>query len=764
MASSPTIVSDGEDIRASSGGVSVNGKPIATGARNSIRFLQQNDLTPNELRGNINLETEEERSVRENKVAIAKILVQHITAEVRRLGELYKGSAGTNSRGVKYKTLEVELGKVNSRLSGASGRGLDVLRKRQQNLIDLIALKKKEIPLFHEEMAKTSSERFLKIFKFVVSKIDKDKVIINDDEILTLTAYYLTQEGGFLCAFPDDFLNANTKSRLGLLTKHFVLDLIEKEDGEKLATARDLETHKNWHEELQKKGLGGITKLMSLIELFKLESAFGKLMKGEDPALRDWLVSLSNKWRGPNSRETSKRASAWFLKYGVEVTKDDGTFDIDKMKSINWMTELDRHGLRKMVELCPHTPNVIEVIKIGALGLGLPNPIGIRKDQLPPWTIRRNGMWSEVEINTERMLIDDVTDSVLMRIKKTKPDLFTQVGNLNPKVIREINDWHDGLFNKVAPDSLHMVGMTVPKVLSRRVPYSFGVGRNQLRSNHFRFDNMWREEEGKKRFIEGIALDVICYGGEEGKTVGKLELDDEDIPCFVLEADEFKNWYEKYIEANYLSFAHYLSNCGLAGGFAYASDGKLHKAAQLLFGIEDFNIDLPKFDPAKKFYFKDLILDLFKRQYDKPLVVRLAPFLKVKHDTASRIVSELKIWQVAYKYAGTKSFTELKREIRKLETHLESINGKNTSPEKKPPERIIKHLSVSLDTHRKALMILSGKKVPSKDFFVSEFSSQVLRPLVFEVTRDLDIKRSSEDPEVLALVAKKLGINDWVIC
>ena len=77
---------------------------------------------------------------------------------------------------------------------------------------------------------------------------------------------------------------------------------------------------------------------------------------------------------------------------------------------------------------------------------------------------------------------------------------------------------------------------------------------------------------------------------------------------------------------------------------------------------------------------------------------------------------------------------------------------------------ILRNPEIAIEKLRKAEMILRGKKAPSKDFFVSELTLQMLRPLVSEITSNLGIKQALEDPEVLALVAKKLRINDWVIC
>ena len=707
-------------------------------------------LTPNELRENIKLETDDEKDQRNEKVLCAKEFVKQMVAELSRLDDLYSEAFPESSK-VKWTTLETEALLIREQLTHkAESNKNSKLEKRLKDLEDLIPLRKKELPLI--KGTQTTSEKFLKVLEYVAKKHNAEE-IMKDDEIVAFTAYYATRKGGFLKSFPADFITKEQEGRLAALIKHFTLDLAKKPDKKNLKTARDIETFDGWRLTATEAGLEKLFRDFSVLDLLKSKNVFGELFEGEDPVIRDWLMAAGPKWNGEGSLETTKKACAWFLKFGVRIIKDDKTFDAEKTQGLSWTTELDNHGLRKMVELSKHTPNIIEVIKLGAESLGLPNPIG---KQIHESEIKRGGMWTEVDPDTKEMLIDKVSNTLLEELKKTNPALFDESGNLVSEEVKKYENWYT-IYDEVATDALRKAKartnkkMTAADALKRVRPYSFGLGRHQIKPNHITYDGLWKEE-GIKHYRQAVALDGICYATHEGKTIGEIKLQD-DPPVYILKPEEFKVWYESTIEGTYTGFAKYLADIGLSGGLNQVSEGDLSKTAYLLFGLTDNEThDLPRVDAGKRFHFKHLVLDLFQRQENKPLVIQLQPIEEYKHKDAEQIASEIKFWKLVFESLDRPE-GKIKALMATTKAFLENvIEGSKRE----------KALKATLEAYERVLKIKKGtyKNIPDKELFSATLTQEMLPETVKDAAKRIKMNGPVfSDPEILALVAKKLELE-----
>ncbi len=549
--------------------------------------LLTRELTPNELREEIKLENSEETDVRRIKVNIAELLITRMKEELERL----------NAISVKY--------------YGMLGKDLKAIAaKRSKQALeakDLLLVRSGDLPLF-KIGSRTTIDKFIKVLEFVAKKNDIEQVL--DDEIIALAAYKATSEDGFLSNLPDGLFDNNTEVRKGVLVRHYMLDIA------RLSTAREIETCRGIKEGMLKARLDRLFRGSSVPELLKLDSAFGSLYKGEDPPIREWQV-YSNKWQETDSRELAKRACAWFLRFGIKVVKtEEGnlSFDVEKIKSISWAQALLKHDLRSMHEYCESANNGKKIVELGAEGLNLPKPIGINGEPLLPWEITSVGMWQEVDKETGRMLIDDVTDYLIANLRKSNPELFEKVdhhgygtGELNPKEASKFK-WYEA-YNLIANGCLDGSKTAAPEALKRRLPRSFGWGKNQLKPYQIKIDDMWEGEGGKVLFRKSVA----CALRESG--LGTFSIHNNEL-IYTFNKAEFETWYETEIRQNNKNnVIEFLAKHGLSGGFRYKA-GSISGLLKILFNVPaGTELELAKCRSSEKV--KETIKDLLTQEGDQ---------------------------------------------------------------------------------------------------------------------------------------------------
>ena len=596
-----------------------------------------NNPDPNETRKNIFLETTHDREIRNTKIEIAKLFVKRLITEITRIDDLNLSSGRTH-----LKTLEKRRDELKRETIITGNVKERRLEKELADINDLIAIKKGDLPIVRRRNAKIDLATFSQLIAHTAKRHETEK-LLNDTEIITFIAYYSTRENGFLSAFPSGFLSGEIDERAALLVKHFVLDLAD------LRSARDIEERDNWNVAMSKAGLQAILRIGSINKLLSSDLVFGEFFQGEDPPIRDWLIHYS-KWQGKDSRVVAQKGCVWFLKYGIRAVNPDNTFEIERMRKLNWMEEFNNHGLRKMVELCPHTNGVIAAIELGAEGLGIPNPIGSAEDQLHTWEIRRLKMW-EAETAPGRTQIDDITDHLLqVKLPKSNPDMFqgankdgvVGIENLNLAQAKCFHGWYRA-YDDIVPHCLPESKLTVYSALRRRYPEIFGITKDQLRPHHIlNQKEIWAGVQGQRNFRIALAVDGILYGGAESNLVGKMVFEGNN-PKFVLTREEFLLWYESAVEKRFTGFARYLNDKSIGSGFSKVTNCNNSTAALILFGIDEKErVDFPKNHSDQRALFKDCVLFLYERQNNAPLVVPLEPIDERKIKTVDLLQEALK--------------------------------------------------------------------------------------------------------------------------
>jgi hypothetical protein len=394
-------------------------------------------------------------------------------------------------------------------------------------------------------------------------------------DTVDLAALFSTKgyQGKFsvLTKLPNHFFNLSMdegREIAGLLLRCFF------EQKLKVKTARDLELKKGFSKELIASGLSSLTKGLSPIGL--IETAYPGITHGRDPVIRPWLIQQGTKWQGDTGLELTKRACAWLLEYGEKIyNRKDETFDIEKIKSINWSEVIERHGLRKMLELSPALHDSLDVISLGAITLGKKNLIGIKEWQLKPWEVRRLGMWREYKSNCRR-LIDQVTAYAVGKVLREKaPHMFMRSGKgvLIADEVKKYKAWSE-LFNGVACDCLRNSGLKIHQALSRVYPEIFGWSENQITFYDLPSTGKWIGKKGTKNFREGFARAIYRYG------LGKFR---SDTGTYSFNMQDFIRW-EKQMHMSGLNFIDIVRLQGLSGGLKYsAAKDKISRAIDILF-------------------------------------------------------------------------------------------------------------------------------------------------------------------------------------
>ncbi len=423
-----------------------------------------------------------------------------------------------------------------------------------------------------------SEAEFRVSFNAIINQADIYIPAIDYEDVLTLAALYCTKSkinpNGPLRGIPTHFFHPENnseeetqriKSREQLLAKHCLIDI----HGKKIA--RDMETFKGWHEAFIDTGLTYILKSYSPSEIIELISP--GCYKGVDPSVREWLLQTSSKWQGKIGKETAKKACAWVLEVGEKVyDRETDTFDIDAIKKKSWSIVFKNYSLKKMLELCPYTPNIYEAVMLGAEGLGKRK---ILEQKIKKSDIKTNEMWTTVEQNGE-MLIDDITKRLVFEHLPSKGIIvFDKNNRLIRSRVLEFTAWGTE-YNAIKTDCLRNSGLNAPQALARVFPDAFGWEGGQIKFWEILHGNIWQGPNKELDFAKAFGYS-LHNSGLEGR------FDPKSSSPFTFSKRALYEWKQKRRSEGIGWPEHFLSY-GLIGGFQEAADTNIIKTFEILLG------------------------------------------------------------------------------------------------------------------------------------------------------------------------------------
>lgn len=479
----------------------------------STTRISLGNLSPNELRKKILLETESEKAVRSVKVKIAKNLAQQFKDEASRLSAVYSQK---NIAGVQPHIF------MQRRLASADQSNL---QSEVNDIQDILKLRSGEIPLFEPGTAKTSVDKFVKFLNYVIKKNNVSESDI-DSEVVMLCAYYTlkfhdlepasnVKFAGF-DKLPDSFFDSEKDVKLKALAKHFFLDL------EGYSTSRDIEQIKDLEDDARSHHMAALLDHNDDSIYSLIKNAFPGFTEGENPNIRLWLIRRKNMWQNQDGAILAARAVRFTLKYVAKVFNSDGVLDIDAVRRISrhggWEAMLTNkeNPLEGLVSTTP-----LRTIRQIVL-LGLPELKGSIISELS----LKIGQDHE-KVSNEDM--DKITEE-LVRIHCSDSS-----GEITNKAICDETRWAIR-FNEV--DKRIFVKSNFKnayEALVHKYPERFGWKPEQIHPGDITFGNMWSDSEGLRLYRERFAFTLSSIG------LGSLDVNGEPV-VFTVSKEDLDKW------------------------------------------------------------------------------------------------------------------------------------------------------------------------------------------------------------------------------
>ncbi len=515
----------------------------------SVQLFSQtcpvNILDQNKLREQIRLESPEENDDRQLTVQIAKdFFVVEIRKNIKVITDLCEKYRGKQKSQLIAEAEEL-IRKAND-IDDVEKK--DQLMNEASDLFYVANLPMKKAELIRNPLVLVGSiEKLQGLLKRIAKKHGIPELAEND-EILTLTAYYCTKskynQEYILDHLPDRLIkegSENFESRVRLLTKHILLDLNEK----KLVSARDVELYlreHNYTNEFKEAGLTSIWDLFSFRELAKL--TFPEQTSGDNPEIRDWFMARNLK--GDALTTVSERWCAWVLEYAAEVyDKEAQVFNIEKMKELSWREIFEENGLS--LESIPKVKHSLEAIRIGARKLGVNDLIGHeRENQLHEWDVKRMNMWKE-KYEDGSKLIDYVTDFLLeVRLREKYPEMYEDngkgKGKVLPKELVKINLSEE--YELIAPGGLQNSKMSSVQALKRRYSECFGWSEDKIKPPEVKSVLKFQGVKGEKLFAKGFAYCLSKGGLGKFNPLAKIPILFTKSELIKWKSENLKSWDE----------------------------------------------------------------------------------------------------------------------------------------------------------------------------------------------------------------------------
>ncbi len=336
---------------------------------------------------------------------------------------------------------------------------------------------------------------------------------------------------GFIDAYPGGLITYKTKAgrrRISALVRHGLVDVA------KFQTADQIEQIKSVKGSFYQLGLSRVLSEESFPTL--LRGAFGKLVEGVDPVIREWKFKMQGKWKGNRGLARVGRVMGWIIEFSLQAyDRVNSTLDVGKIREQNWPQVLRNEHIGHSVTSSSKVRGTLHALALGAEALGNKFLVGVERQQLKPWDIRQEYMWLG---RSGLRLLDQVTGYLVdTHLRSTHPELYYGPGRpIVPRCAAKFNGWKNS-FDEVAEDCLRMTGMTAVTALARVYPQMFGYRENQILPWEIKYDGKWEGVRGARLLRNATAFWISSLG------IGQQTWRGEQLTWRVKESD-VKIWLE----------------------------------------------------------------------------------------------------------------------------------------------------------------------------------------------------------------------------
>ncbi len=235
------------------------------------------------------------------------------------------------------------------------------------------------------------------------------------------------------------------------------------------------------------------------------EVAFPDIIRGEDPPVRPWKLTLRQELSDERAAEMLITAALWQIKYGLRlVTFEQGQprWNIGAFGRTDWEDAFLSLGVR----VAPSLMRESGLLDWRAVLARCLEQIGT--GNLPPEFLGKVSALPQRVCHDSHQAIWDVLDrvarTVMERVRASEPQLFDEDGGLDYEVARSFRRWAR-LFDEVSPNILCRFGVSAFTALHRVAPEYFGWNCSQLKP--------WEleQEHGKWKGPRGRALLRSAY-------------------------------------------------------------------------------------------------------------------------------------------------------------------------------------------------------------------------------------------------------------
>ncbi len=379
-----------------------------------------------------------------------------------------------------------------------------------------------------------SLQSFVNTLEHLISGTDVRRLT---SELIAIVAFQCVRTpsntNGFLKSYPAGLITLKTKagrSRIGALVRHGLVDVAQ------LQTADQIEQIDPVKETLHQLGLSRTLNMASFPSLLKV--AFGTLVEGVDPAIREWKFKMQGKWKGSRGLARLKRVMGWIIEFSLQAyDRVNSTLDVGKIREQNWPQVLRKEHLSHTIIKGSKVRGILNALALGAEALGNKFLVGTERQQLKPWDIRQEYMWLG---RRGLQLLDQVTRYLVdTHLRSTHPELYFGPDRpICPRSAATFNGWKNS-FDDVADDCLRMTGMTSATALARVYPQMFGYRENQIRPWELKYEGKWEGSRGARLLRNATAFWLSSLG------IGQQIWQGEQLIWKVTEAD-VKIWLEAH--------------------------------------------------------------------------------------------------------------------------------------------------------------------------------------------------------------------------
>jgi hypothetical protein len=336
-------------------------------------------------------------------------------------------------------------------------------------------------------------------------------------------------------SFPEGFLDCDERftRRVQVLMRY-----VFSEEHQKLGPF-DMEGSISLGSMIKDSGLATLLKKATIFDL--LQIAYPMYMAGDFPIIRPHLISANSKWAldSDGGIPDLMIMSAKRIALEQNIIKADGTYDLEKIKKVNWSKVFNNQGYRAVFNL-----NVDNLRgPLDALTMALPGIIGIKQGQIRPWDLEGiNINWSLTNAQGERINSINYIKLLTQAIVRDT-GCVSDSSDVNIFKIKQIKNWRER-FDKEFNGALYNSDYSVYEAFKLTYPDLCGQTENTIRQSDFK--TSWENNDGaarfKVQFAEALYEFLECLKNHGDITDHQARLNTtKDLPTGSLEDEDLDN-------------------------------------------------------------------------------------------------------------------------------------------------------------------------------------------------------------------------------